>query len=125
MDINADYDVVDNVDVVDHVDDEVDIVNIPMPREIRIRISYFEKFSDKEFYNCYIELRSNWRTHTIVKIENLFGIWKRRFPIMGYGCRMKLDNALAVIVATAVLHNIARINGEPMPPDAASPPRSS
>lgn len=53
---------------------------------------------------------------TRVKVENLFGVWKRRFPIMAYGCRMKLENILPVITATAILHNIARINGEPEPP---------
>lgn len=53
---------------------------------------------------------------TRVKIENLFGVWKRRFPILAYGCRLKLDTTLTVIVATAVLHNIARRQHEPEPP---------
>ncbi|XP_031327357.1 putative nuclease HARBI1 isoform X1 [Photinus pyralis] len=51
-----------------------------------------------------------------VKVENLFGVWKRRFPIIAYGCRMKLENVLCVTVATAVLHNLARLRGEPEPP---------
>lgn len=42
----------------------------------------------------------------------MFGLWKRRFPINAYGCRLKLDNTLIVIVATAVLHNIAQDMGE-------------
>ncbi|XP_023312542.1 putative nuclease HARBI1 [Anoplophora glabripennis] len=49
-------------------------------------------------------------------IEKLFGVWKRRFPILAYGCRLKLQTILTVIVATAVLHNIARNMGEPEPP---------
>lgn len=40
-------------------------------------------------------------------IERLFGVWKRRFPVLAYGLRLQLDTVLAVIVATAVLHNIA------------------
>lgn len=58
--------------------------------------------------------RSHIRTR--VKVEHLIGIWKRRFPIMAYGCRMKIENVLPVIVATAVLHNIATTRGEPLPP---------
>ncbi|KAK5647833.1 hypothetical protein RI129_002725 [Pyrocoelia pectoralis] len=50
------------------------------------------------------------------RVEKLFGIWKRRFPVLAYGCRLKLNNTLIVIVATAVLHNIARDMGEELPP---------
>ncbi|XP_018568585.1 putative nuclease HARBI1 [Anoplophora glabripennis] len=49
-------------------------------------------------------------------VEKLFGIWKRRFPILAYGCRLKLDNILTIIVATAVLYNIAKKMGEAEPP---------
>lgn len=49
-------------------------------------------------------------------IERLFGVWKRRFPILAYGCRLKINNLLIVIVATAVLHNIAQIAREEEPP---------
>jgi len=46
----------------------------------------------------------------------VFGIWKRRFPILALGSRFqKMDKVLAVIVATAVLHNIARRAGDPLP----------
>lgn len=48
-------------------------------------------------------------------IERLFGIWKRRFPVLALGIRLKIDTAMAVIVATAVLHNIARDMNEPEP----------
>ncbi|KAI4468335.1 nadph oxidase [Holotrichia oblita] len=40
-------------------------------------------------------------------IERLFGVLKRRFPILAYGCRLKVDTFLTIIVATSVLHNIA------------------
>lgn len=49
-------------------------------------------------------------------IERVFGIWKRRFPVMAYGLRLKMDTVLTIIVATSVLHNIARKMNEPEPP---------
>ncbi|XP_043462830.1 putative nuclease HARBI1 [Leptopilina heterotoma] len=51
-------------------------------------------------------------------IERTFGVWKRRFPILALGTRFqKMDSIMAMIVATAVLHNICRKSGEPLPPD--------
>lgn len=59
---------------------------------------------------------SHIRTRNIV--ERLFGIWKRRFPILALGSRFqKVEKVLPVIVATAVLHNIARRAGDQLPPD--------
>lgn len=52
---------------------------------------------------------SHIRTRNI--IERMFGVWKRRFPVLAYGCRLKLSTTLIVIVATCVLHNIARQMG--------------
>lgn len=49
-------------------------------------------------------------------IERIFGIWKRRFPVVAYGLRLKINTVLAVIVATIVLHNVARDMNEPEPP---------
>ena len=43
---------------------------------------------------------------TRVRIENLFGVWKRRFPCLSNKLFLKLDTSLAVIIACAVLHNI-------------------
>lgn len=40
-------------------------------------------------------------------IERGIGCWKRRFPVLKYVLRAKLDNCPAIIVACAVLHNIA------------------
>ncbi|VEN51211.1 unnamed protein product [Callosobruchus maculatus] len=50
-------------------------------------------------------------------VERTIGIWKRRFPILAYGCRLKLSTTLTIIVATAVVYNICKQNGEPDPPD--------
>lgn len=44
------------------------------------------------------------------EIERLFGVWKRRFPILAYGYRL---NVLPVVAATDVLYNFAKRNGEP------------
>lgn len=40
-------------------------------------------------------------------VERLFGVLKKRFPILAYGCRLKIDTFLTIIVACSVLHNIA------------------
>nr|CAH7735089.1 unnamed protein product [Callosobruchus chinensis] len=55
------------------------------------------------------------RTRNVV--ERTIGIWKRRFPILAYGCRLKLSTTLTIIVATAVIYNICKQNGEPNPPN--------
>lgn len=43
-----------------------------------------------------------------VIIEQCFGQLKRRFPILGYVCRIKLENVPNMILACVILHNIAR-----------------
>lgn len=63
--------------------------------------------------NLYNE--SQIRTRNVV--ERTFGIWKRRFPAMALGLGIKIEKCFAVIVATVVLHNIARRAGEANPPD--------
>ncbi|XP_047518574.1 putative nuclease HARBI1 isoform X2 [Pieris napi] len=50
-------------------------------------------------------------------IERLFGVWKRRFPIVGSKIRCKIDNIQPIIVATAVLHNICRAHNVKQPTD--------
>lgn len=53
------------------------------------------------------------RTRNVV--ERSYGVWKRRFPILSRGIGVKLTTALSIIVACAVLHNIARQFGERTP----------
>lgn len=45
-------------------------------------------------------------------LKDLFGVWKRRFPVMALGLRVKLMRVFPIITATLVLHNIARRAGE-------------
>lgn len=40
-------------------------------------------------------------------VERTFGVWKRRFACLSLGLRTKLSTTVQVIVATAVLHNMA------------------
>ncbi|CAH1375789.1 unnamed protein product [Tenebrio molitor] len=61
------------------------------------------------------QLYNEAHVRTRMKIECTFGIVKRRFPVLAYGCRLKLKNVLPVVIATAVLHNIARANNEDEP----------
>lgn len=54
---------------------------------------------------------NNAHRKTRVIVEQLFGVWKRRFPCLYYGLRTKLSTSVAVICATAVLHNICIHHG--------------
>ena len=47
-----------------------------------------------------------------IVIEQTFGQWKRRFPILRYGIRLKLERAPSCVVACAVLHNIVKYLGD-------------
>ncbi|XP_045763464.1 putative nuclease HARBI1 [Maniola jurtina] len=66
-----------------------------------------------EAENLYNE--SHIRTRNCV--ERLFGVWKRRFPAMAIGLGVSVQHSFPIIIATAVLHNIARRSGETTPPD--------
>lgn len=48
-------------------------------------------------------------------VERSYGVIKRRFPVLAYGTRVKISTAQRIIVACAVLHNIAIDANEPMP----------
>lgn len=48
-------------------------------------------------------------------IERCFGVWKRRFPILAIGIRMHYRSVEAIVVAAAVLHNIACQMRDPQP----------
>lgn len=54
--------------------------------------------------------------HTRNSVERQIGCWKRRFPILAYGLRYKAEPSCNIIVATAVLHNLAIQNNEAIPP---------
>jgi hypothetical protein len=49
-------------------------------------------------------------------VERQYGLWKRRFPVLSLGMRLALDNVQNVIVACAVLHNLAIDMNEREPP---------
>lgn len=49
------------------------------------------------------------------RVECSYGVWKRRFPALALGFRLKLDTTMAAVVATAVLHNIACDENENIP----------
>ncbi len=81
---------------------------------------YFEilYFTHRMIYACRAETRFNNHLSRIrVRIENLFGIWKRRFPCLRYQLRLRLSTSVVVIVACAVLHNLARLRREDLPDD--------
>ena len=48
-------------------------------------------------------------------IEKFFGMWKRKFSILGQDSRIrvKIETAMTLIVACAVIHNLAKSEGEP------------
>ena len=46
------------------------------------------------------------------RFERTIGVWKRRFPCLSFGLRTKLQTAVNIIVATAILHNIAIQRGD-------------
>ena len=49
-----------------------------------------------------------------VMSENLYGVWKRRFPILK-NLRQNLETSQKIIVATAILFNMGRIWGDECP----------
>ncbi|RVE40581.1 hypothetical protein evm_014770 [Chilo suppressalis] len=69
--------------------------------------------SGEHLYN-----ESHIRTRNVV--EWTFGCWKRRFPAVGSKLRTNLKYMQAIIIATAVLHNICRNMNEDQPPDLVS-----
>ena len=48
--------------------------------------------------------------------ENIYGVWKRRFPIIK-ALRTHFQLSLKLIVATAILFNMGRIWGDGEPDD--------
>lgn len=52
------------------------------------------------------------QTRTRNPVERSYGVWKRRFPILAKGINVHVKFVQSIIVATAVLHNIALHFGE-------------
>ena len=50
-------------------------------------------------------------------VERMFGLWKKRFPCLSKGLGIDIDTTMMVIMATAVLHNIAIMLREQQFPD--------
>lgn len=50
-------------------------------------------------------------------MERTYGIWKRRFPCLSRGLSTKLLCCTTVVVACAVLHNLALIFNDELPED--------
>lgn len=48
-------------------------------------------------------------------VERSYGVWKRRFPILAVGINVKAASVESIVVATAVLHNIACHFGNAVP----------
>lgn len=63
--------------------------------------------AQQRYNRCHIRTRNT--------VERQYGLWKRRFPILALGMRLSPDLIKTIIVATAVLHNIAIDAREPLP----------
>ena len=50
-------------------------------------------------------------------IERTFGVWKRRFGVLGQTIRTELPTSRKIVTACAILHNIVRMNNIPLRDD--------
>lgn len=50
-------------------------------------------------------------------VERSYGVLKRRFPVLSFGSRLKLETTQAMIVACCVLHNLACESNDLEPPE--------
>lgn len=50
-------------------------------------------------------------------VERTYGVWKRRFPVLSLGMRLNIHKIQTVIIACAVLHNIAINKNDKIPID--------
>ncbi|CAH2016839.1 unnamed protein product [Acanthoscelides obtectus] len=101
-----------------------DIPTIRKTKVYRKREDYFNRFDHLRPYlmtklqdiNMEAENLNNEsiiRTRNVVETQH--GDWKRRFPILKLGMRLDLHTIMAIIIATAVLHNIAIEENEAIP----------
>lgn len=54
------------------------------------------------------------RTRNVV--ERQYGLLKRRFPVLAYGIRLKIQTAMKMVTACAIMHNICIDAREGLPP---------
>lgn len=80
----------------------------PLKQYLLTPILYPRNPAEERYNEAHIRTRNT--------VERLFGVWKRRFPILALGIRYSVERTMTTIVAAAVLHNIARRNADPMPP---------
>lgn len=50
-------------------------------------------------------------------VERAFGLWKRRFPCLSRGLGLRLITSTTVVVACAILHNMALEFNDELPED--------
>ena len=77
------------------------------------------KYLATPFLRCNTQIQalyneSQIRTRNVV--ERSYGVWKRRFPVLSMGLRVNISTVQLIIVACAVLHNIAIDAKETEPP---------
>lgn len=68
------------------------------------------KTNAEKLYN-----KSQIRSRNVV--EQTFGVWKRRFPVLFFGLGLKMETTMVVIQSCAVLQNKSRLEKDPQPPD--------
>ncbi|XP_017469835.1 PREDICTED: uncharacterized protein LOC108361659 isoform X2 [Rhagoletis zephyria] len=72
-------------------------------------------FDNNNFNNAQrLYNESQIRTRNV--IERCFGVWKRPFPVLSIGMRCKLPLVQDIIVASAIIHNLAIEMHEEEPP---------
>ncbi|KAJ8933275.1 hypothetical protein NQ314_014103 [Rhamnusium bicolor] len=98
------------VDILTDDEDMLELIDVIDRRRVR------KIFQRRNPVTAEEQLFNELQIRTRNPIERTFGIWKRRFPILAFGIRLKLHKVEAVVIATAVLHNIATILNEEMPP---------
>ncbi|KAF0750622.1 Uncharacterized protein FWK35_00013165 [Aphis craccivora] len=66
---------------------------------------------------CPEELYNESLIRTRNSVERSYGVLKRRFPILSFGSRLKIETTQAMVVACCVLHNIACDHNDLEPPE--------
>lgn len=67
--------------------------------------------------NAHEELYNESLIRTRNPVERSYGVLKRRFPILSFGSRLKMETTQAMIVACCILHNLACDHNDLDPPE--------